>query len=184
MLFVIQHNRCQNFASWLGHCKLTAPNERSAWRELDCSVCESLRHHSLVITQLWRYVTSPSMDPGSLLSGFRCHSSPPCEKLFFIWCSSRWLLSAYSRGPKSRNESCIILDWLEYCTAGGWKWDLPSKDCLQRVLLRAAFGRSHTERKHTLWPHNYIFIINSFDVVVFFLPSTSILYLILVAEVD
>ncbi|CAM4583018.1 unnamed protein product [Leuciscus chuanchicus] len=39
--------------------------------ELDCSVCESLRRDSLVITQLWRYVTSPSMDPGSLLSGFR-----------------------------------------------------------------------------------------------------------------
>lgn len=86
-----------------------------------------------------------------------------CEKLFFIWRSCCQLLSTYSRGPKSWNESCIILDWLEYYTAGGWKWDLPSKDCLQRGLLCAAFTRSHTERKHTLWPHDYIFINNSFD---------------------
>lgn len=86
-----------------------------------------------------------------------------CEKLFFIYRSCCQLLSTYSRGLKSRNEPCIILDWLEYYTAGGWKWDLPSKDCLQCGLLCAAFTRSHTERKHTLWPHDYIFINNSFD---------------------
>lgn len=54
------------------------------------------------------------------------------------------LLPAYLKSAKPWNESHIISGRTEYFTAGGRKWDLPSRDCLQCILLGAAIGRSHT----------------------------------------
>lgn len=54
------------------------------------------------------------------------------------------LLPAYLKSAKPWNESHIISGWTEYFTAGGRKWDLPSRDCLRCILLGAAIGRSHT----------------------------------------
>lgn len=54
------------------------------------------------------------------------------------------LLPAYLKSAKPWNESHIISGRTEYFTAGGRKWDLLSRDCLQCILLGAAIGRSHT----------------------------------------
>lgn len=54
------------------------------------------------------------------------------------------LLPAYLKSAKPWNESHIISGRTEYFTAGGRKWDLPSRDCLQCILLGAAIGGSHT----------------------------------------
>lgn len=54
------------------------------------------------------------------------------------------LLPAYLKSAKPWNESHIISGRTEYFTAGGRKWDLPSRDYLQCILLGAAIGRSHT----------------------------------------
>ena len=54
------------------------------------------------------------------------------------------LLPAYLKSAKPWNESHIISGRTEYFTAGGRKWDLPSRDCLQCILLGAAIGKSHT----------------------------------------
>lgn len=54
------------------------------------------------------------------------------------------LLPAYLKSAKPWNESRIISGRTEYFTAGGRKWDLLSRDCLQCILLGGAIGRSHT----------------------------------------
>lgn len=54
------------------------------------------------------------------------------------------LLPAYLKSAKPWNKSHIISVRTEYFTTGGRKWDLPSRDCLQCILLGAAMGRSHT----------------------------------------
>lgn len=54
------------------------------------------------------------------------------------------LLPAYLKSAKPWNESHIISGRTEYFTAGGRKWDLLSRDCLQCILLGAGIGRSHT----------------------------------------
>ena len=123
----------------------------------------NLWHHSIAINQLWSYVTPLILDSGSLHPECSLPLKPSTWKTVFCLKLCCQLLSAYLRIPKPWNESHIISDRTEYCTSGGWKWDILSRDCLQRLLFGAETGRFHAARKHTIWPHNYIFINNSFD---------------------
>lgn len=65
------------------------------------------------------------------------------ERLCFIWCSVHycqhiWKVLSLETSP------ILFRGRTEYFTAGGRKWDLPSRDCLRCILDGAAIGRSHT----------------------------------------
>lgn len=76
------------------------------------------------------------------------------------------LLPAYLKSAKPWNESHIISGWTEYFTAGGRKWDLPSRDCLQCILLGEANGRSHTV--HNTVEQLYIYPAHLWEISLFF----------------
>lgn len=82
------------------------------------------------------------------------------------------LLPAYLKSAKPWNESHIISSRTEYFTAGGRKWDLPSRDCLPCILLGEANGRSHTV--HNTLEQLYIYLAHLWEISFLFVSVQKI----------